>query len=92
MKMKAHNLSRIDKQYEMHMQAWLNHQVTATKEQGKKQVPIFKKFTDFYDYEKELKQLEDENKSLNPQQKRLARIALLVNTGKGVKHGRKLLS
>ena len=80
MKMKAYRLAQVDKDFEMHKQAWLNHLVTQTKEQNKKQVPKFKHFKDFYDYEKALKETEQEEKEpLSPLQKRLAKIALEVN-------------
>lgn len=80
MKMKAYRLAQVDKDFEMHKQAWLNHLVTATEEKGKKQVPKFKHFKDFYDYEKALKETEQEEKEpLSPLQKRLAKIALEVN-------------
>ncbi|MFD2209374.1 hypothetical protein ACFSMW_06590 [Virgibacillus halophilus] len=80
MKMQAFNLSQVDKQHEMHMQAWLNHQVTATKESGKKQVPVFKKYEDFFNYEKSLKQVEKpKQKSISPRMKRMARIAAKLN-------------
>lgn len=84
MKMQAHNLAEVDKQYNMHLQAWLNHQATATKEQGKKQVPAFKKFEDFFDYKKRLKEVEKPRKTgISPQMKRMARIAAKLNKGRG---------
>lgn len=84
MRMRAFNLARVDKEYDMHLQAWLNHAVTATKEQGKKQVPVYKKFQDFFDYEKRLKEIEKpKRKVLTPHQRRLAKLAAKVNTGGG---------
>lgn len=52
-RMTAYQLKRADKAFDMHMQAWLNQQVQASKSQGSKQVPVYKRFTDFYDLEKE---------------------------------------
>ncbi|WP_193568272.1 hypothetical protein [Gracilibacillus saliphilus] len=86
MKMKAYNLKRVDIERDMHLQAWLNHQVTATKEQGKKHVPVYKNFTDFFDYEKRVKEIENPTKKLNPQQRKMAYLAKKAN-GKGVKYG-----
>lgn len=84
MRMKAYHLARVDKEYEMHLQAWLNHVVTATKEQGKKQVPVYKSFKEFYDYEKELKKVEQSRQSiLTPHQRRLAKLAAQVNKERG---------
>lgn len=37
-----------DKERDIFMSAWLNQQVKATKEQGKKRVPYFKTFDSFY--------------------------------------------
>lgn len=52
-RMTAYQLKRADKAFDMHMQAWLNQQVQATKSQGSKQVPVYRRFKDFYDLEKE---------------------------------------
>ncbi|WP_079708624.1 hypothetical protein [Paraliobacillus ryukyuensis] len=77
--MKAYRLSRVDRDYEAHLQAWLNHQVKATKEQGNKQIPIFKKFNDFFDYEKRVKEIEKPTKKLTAQENRMAQAALIAN-------------
>jgi 16S rRNA U1498 N3-methylase RsmE len=53
----AYSLRRIDEERDMHMQAFLNHVVTGTKQRGKKTVPVYKTFQDFYDYEKEIKRI-----------------------------------
>lgn len=82
--MKAYQLKQIDKEYDAHMQAWVNHQVTATKEQGKKTVSVYRDFKAFYDYESRLKEIEEpkENK-VTPKQKKLAQLAAKVNAGRG---------
>ncbi|RFA36231.1 hypothetical protein CAI16_05435 [Virgibacillus dokdonensis] len=84
--MKAYRLKRIDKEHDMHLQAWLNHQVTSTKEQGKKQVPVFRSFKDFFNYDKRIE--EETNPKLNMSQKamKMARIAAVANR-KGVNNG-----
>lgn len=87
MKMKAYNLSRVDIERDMHLQAWLNHQVQATKEQGKKQIPVYKKFDEFFNYEQRIKEIENPVNKLNPQQKRLAFVAMQVNK-EGGNHNR----
>ena len=46
--MKAIRLKLVDKQRDLHIQAWLNTQVKATKQRGKKTVPYFKTFGDFF--------------------------------------------
>ena len=37
-----------DHQYDMHLQAWLDWAVQQTKSQGKKVVPVYRRFSDFY--------------------------------------------
>ena len=52
--MKAKSLKRVDSEYEIHLQAWVSHQVKAEKKQGKKTVPVYEKFSQFFDYEKRI--------------------------------------
>ena len=52
--MKAESLKRVDSEYEIHLQAWVSHQVKAEKKQGKKTVPVYEKFSQFFDYEKRI--------------------------------------
>ena len=53
--MEAVRLKQIDMDYRNHLQACLNFSVKATKKTGKyKSKPVFTKFKQFYDYEKEL--------------------------------------
>ena len=77
--MKAYNLARVDNQYDMHMKAWLNQQVQATKENGK---PVYNKFKDFFDYEKHINEIDRPKSKLTPNMRRLARIAARVNEGR----------
>lgn len=65
--MKAYALKRLDGEYIIHKQAWANQQATATKERGKKVLPYFDKFTDFFNYEeleKEIIQPVEEQKNI----------------------------
>lgn len=81
-RMKAYNLSKVDYEYRMHMQAWLNHQVTLTEKVGKKTVPIFEKFEEFFDYGERIKALSRNNvEPLDSQSKKLARLAAKTNEG-----------
>ena len=83
MRMKAFQLERIDKEYDMHLSAWLNHAVTATKEQNKKQVPVYKKFEDFFNYKKRIEEIEGKKQSkITPQMRRMAQIAAKLNEGR----------
>lgn len=85
LKMKAYRLKRIDKEHDMHLQAWLNHQVTSTKEQGKEQVPVFKSFKDFFDYEKRIAEETKPKQSISKKARNMARIASVANR-KGVEN------
>ncbi|MFC7364541.1 MULTISPECIES: hypothetical protein [Bhargavaea] len=77
LRMHAYRLKRIDENRNIHLQAWLNFLATSTKEKGSKQVPVYPKFEDFFDYEKELKEVEGVKK--NPRNLRLANLAASVN-------------
>lgn len=62
LRMKAHNLRRLDEEYMIALAAWQNQQVRATKKSGKnKVVPYFKTFKQFFDmekYEREIRGME----------------------------------
>ena len=78
--MKAYELRKIDKTYNVHMQAWLNRLVDSTEKKGKEEVPVYKTFKDFFDYEAELKKVGNpENEKASPRMKKLARLASKVN-------------
>ena len=65
--MKAYNLKRVDKEFDYHLQAWLSQQVQATEQRGKRSVPVYKTFKDFFDYEERV------NKILEPEPKKVKR-------------------
>lgn len=53
--MEAVRLKQIDMDYRNHLQAYLNFAVKAEKKTGKgKSKPVYSKFKQFYDYEKEV--------------------------------------
>lgn len=56
MRLTAYRLRQVDREYEIHLQAWANWNVQAMKKQGKhKQVPVFKTFQQFFDYKKSIR-------------------------------------
>lgn len=78
--MKAYALSRVDKEHDMHLQAWLNDNVRATKSKGKETVRVYKSFKDFFDYEKRIIEIEKPKaEKLNTQHKRMAQLAARLN-------------
>lgn len=52
--MDAVKLKQVDMDYRNHLQAWLTFSAKATNKKGK---PIYKKFSKFYDYEKEVEKI-----------------------------------
>lgn len=74
---KAYQLKQVDKERDLHRQAWLNQRVTATDKKG---TPVFVEFKDFFDYEKWLGEVEGKKEpKVTEQQKRMAQAALMVN-------------
>lgn len=57
----AMKLKNVDQDYRVHQQAFLNHAVRASK--GKKQTPRYKKFKQFFDYEKAVKRIKEKKKT-----------------------------
>lgn len=52
LRMKVSNLRDLDKEYDLHKMAFYNQAVQATKQKGKKSEAVYKKLTDFFNYEK----------------------------------------
>lgn len=52
----------VDDEYRAHRQAFLNFAVQAEKKSGKKTVPVYRRFRQFFDYEKELKKMRERKK------------------------------
>lgn len=75
MRLKAMSLSRVDKERDLHWQAYLNMVVQSTKERGKKQVPVYPTFKSFFDYEKILNGTREER----PKENEFRRLMLLAN-------------
>ena len=52
---RAANIRRVDREYEIHLAAWQNAQVQASETKGsgknQKQVPVYATFNDFFNYE-----------------------------------------
>lgn len=87
MRMRAFNLARIDKEYDIALQAWLNNQATATKTTGtgksQKTESVYKGFQDFFDYERKLKEVDGPSRTLTEKEQRMARIAASTNSKGG---------
>lgn len=62
LRMEAYLLQKVDREYELHLQAWLNNQVKAEKKSGKSSKPVFKQFDDFFDYEERIAEVQGKKK------------------------------
>lgn len=64
--MEAVKLKQVDEDYRHHQQAYLNFAVKAEKQVSKKKsVPVYKKFIQFFDYEKAIKKARKQEQSEN---------------------------
>ena len=77
--MKAVNLKQVDLDYRNHLQAYLSVTAKATKKVGKKEVPVYKSFKQFYNYEKEVEKVLNKNNS--KEQSRFPGIGKLLKKG-----------
>lgn len=50
-RMQAARLRQVDREYELHLLAWDCWDVQSMKKQGKKRVPVYQTFRQFFDYE-----------------------------------------
>lgn len=75
--MEAVRLKQVDLDYRNHLQAFLNFVVKAEKKSGKKTRPVYTKFKQFYDYEKEVEKAKGNGKKEN----RFAGIGKLLKKG-----------
>ena len=55
--MAAQGMRAVDMRLESAIYAWDNLRIQQTKKKGKKTVPLYASFQDFFDYEKELEKL-----------------------------------
>lgn len=78
MLMEAVQLKQIDKDYRNHLQAFLNFSVKAEKRSGKNKItPVYRRFNQFYDYEKELTKVKKKDRAKS----RFAGIGKLLKKG-----------
>jgi hypothetical protein len=80
--MRAIQLKQIDEQRNIHLQAWLNVQAKATKEKGKKIVPHFKTFNDFFKDPEVEKKEKMKKASKDKENKKKKKMILRTNVNK----------
>ena len=82
---RALRLMQVDEDYKSHWIAYNAFRASATKKQGKKEVPVYKTFRSFFDYEEELKKVE---KELNgPDESRFKDLINYKKRKEGESHG-----
>jgi len=79
--MKAIKLQRVDQVHDLHLQAWLNQQIKETKKNGKKTVPYYKKFDQFFDYDKKIREVTGKPANNNAENNALREMILRANSG-----------
>lgn len=57
--MTAQNFRTVDLKFESAIKAWDNMRLKQTKKKGKKTVPLYTSFKEFFDYEKELERISE---------------------------------
>ena len=76
--MEAVKMQQVDADYRNHLQAYLNFAVKAEKQVSKKKsVPVYKKFKDFFNYEKAI----DNAKNGGEKKSRFSGIGKILNKG-----------
>ena len=59
LRMKAYRQKIADKEFRIHLQAWVNRAANAKRKKGKDKLEyVFKKFDKFFDYKKRMKEIE----------------------------------
>ena len=79
---KAVNLQLADKARDIHMQAWLNVLAKATKQRGKKIIPYFKSFDEFFKLREEAVDTPEYKRKMQ-EQYQLKALILKANTAAG---------
>ena len=55
-RMKAYRLQQVDCEYMLHLLAWQSWDAQAMKQQGRTRVPVYKKFSQFFDYDEKVEE------------------------------------
>ena len=77
--MQSVRLKKIDMEYQLHLQAFLNFAVKAQKKAGKgKSKPVFREFEKFYNYEERLAEVKNEGNEESENNSLLSKIGKLL--------------
>lgn len=61
-RVRAKELKDVDEDFLLHKFAWLNREIKAEKKSGKSSKPVYRKFEQFFDYKKRLRDVVGGNK------------------------------
>lgn len=79
---KAYSLKQVDEDYRVHQQAFLNFAVQAKKKAGKnKERPVYSRFEKFFNYKKELNDVESRLKGTKKDNSRFVGIGKYLKKG-----------
>ena len=81
---RALRLRQVDEDFKSHWLAYTTFMAQATKKKGKKEVPVYKTFRSFFNYEEELKKAE---KELNGPDERFKELIAYKKRKEGESHG-----
>lgn len=85
LRLKAYKLRMVDRDFEIHEQAWMNREVKAEKKSGKGRKPIYRRFDEFFNYKKRIAQ------AINGEEEQFSTIGkALVEKRRREKNGREL--
>lgn len=85
LRMKAFRLQRLDREYDLHRQAYLNLVVKSTKERGKKTIPVYPTFQSFFDMERHEREILGENQlHKKDEHNEMKKLILKANTKGGI--------
>lgn len=79
LRMETQSLNQLEKQRDIHYQAYLNHAVTATEQRGKKEYPKYPTFKKFFDYDKQKEKLLGKNSKKEDKHKNIKQLILIAN-------------
>ena len=74
----SYKLAKIDREFDIHLLAWQSVQAGTTNDKGK---PNYKTFDKFYDYEKRIKEIKNDEAKVNDETKSFFNMLKKINQG-----------
>lgn len=76
---KASALKALDHERDIHLQAYLNMSVQATKQRGKKSIPVYPRFGDFFNYDERKNEILGVESKENERENKIRDLVLRAN-------------